>query len=122
MNGVMTERKFVAMVLELAKRVGRRRKEINADYCSALVNAFYGIDNPCHLRNMSCAEGVVAGKELRELFLRLDGKADDDRVKEEISLILLPDASERIPGDVVRRAGWALRHNWEEPLVGAEVA
>ncbi len=113
MTGFMTESKLLAIALEQL-----RSKKADPDHLSGLIAGYHDINNPCHFRNEYCAEGVVAGKELRQLLLRLDGKADDDRIEREVSRILFPDTPECVPDTVFVLAGWKHGSNgWRSPSV-----
>ena len=114
MTGVMTESKLMGIVTE---QLGLAKKT-DPDYFSGLIAGFYGIETPCHLRNVLCAEGVVAGEELRELFLRLDGKADDESTAAAVVRILFLETSECVPDTVLLIAGWHHDHQgWKRPFV-----
>lgn len=112
MTGVMTERKLLAIAFE---QLG---SDVNPAYRSGLIAGYHDINNPCHLQDVPCAEGVVAGKELRGLFLRLDGKADDDQVEREVFRILFPDAPEPLPDTGFVLIGWKHKASgWTSPSV-----
>lgn len=109
--GVMTERKLMAMFSEA---VG---PSMDPDYRSGLVAGYYSLESPCHL-NVCCAEGVMAGKDLRQLFLSLDGKADDDQVNASIVKLLFPEETEFVPYVVFERADWSCgSRGWVDPFV-----
>ncbi len=103
--GIMTERKFHGMVLDLLG------SEACPRYRSGLFDALNDIGNPRpfetveNVDDVRYAEGHAAGKKLRELFLGLDGKTGDEAVTAEICRLVECDA-ERIPLDVLNKASW----------------
>ncbi len=86
---VMTEQKLKGIVADLFLPEG-----MDADYRSGFIAGFHGIKpSPCPTKNVRCAEGVVAGESVRELFLGLSGDADDASVKASIAGRLFPDST-----------------------------
>ena len=81
--GVMTERKLMGIVADLFP------KGMDSDFQAGLNAGFHGITpTPCPTKNVRCAEGVVAGKSLREFFLDLRGETNDDLVAISVAGIL----------------------------------
>lgn len=112
MRGVMTEKEFLGIISEQLESA-----KVDPRYRSGLISSFNDIDNPCHLQDLACADGVLAGKELRQLFLNL-GKMDDEQVERAVAKILFPDMSECLPDTVLVLVGWRHgRHGWKSPFV-----
>ena len=84
--GVMTERKLMGIVGDLFP------KGMDSDYQAGFNAGFHDLTpNPCPTKNVRCAEGVVAGKSLREFFLCLSGETDDDLVASSVAELLCLD-------------------------------
>jgi hypothetical protein len=105
----MTERKFQGMISDLLG------SEACPRYRAGLFSALRDIGDPCPLEqaisvdDVRYAEGHAAGKKLQELFLRLNGKTDDETVVAEICRLVECD-TERVPIAVLNKTPWEGNH------------
>ena len=85
---------------------------------SGIIAGFHGVDSPCQHKDVSCAEGVIVGKDLRQLFLNLPATFDDDDVEREIVQLLLPDMPQKpVPIAFYERASWSHRRLFAGSLI-----
>jgi hypothetical protein len=106
MKGVMTEQKLLGIVKDLLfERFG---SEIDPRYREGFCAGFHDLACPCLGDSVPCAEGFLAGQNIRRTFLTFHGGTTDADVVAMLRLALDPDAGERIPAAVYKSARWTL--------------
>lgn len=98
MKGVLTQSGFLAMAMEA-------RTDKTACFARGLVAGYYSIENNCNMDNVHCADGILAGIELRKALLSFDGKTTDEDVKQSIGKIFDPDNQEEVPVEIFENSG-----------------
>ncbi len=108
MRGVMTEQKLTGIVKDLLRE--RFGSNVDPDYRAGFCAGFHELPSPCAFKqSIMCAEGFLAGQNVRATFLSFHGGTTDDIAVAMVRAAMDPDAGERIPKEVYAQARWGLQ-------------